>query len=70
MRHLYLHRMAPWLFISFDHAGAGVLIGVNVGVPVPREPPFLLAGWNESIRNLVVGISPAKKSSIEFCGQN
>ncbi len=29
-----------------DHAGAG-MVGVNVGVPVPREP-FSFGGWNES----------------------
>lgn len=29
-----------------DHASAG-MIGVNVGVPVPREP-FSFGGWNES----------------------
>ena len=29
-----------------EHAGAG-MIGVNVGVPVPREP-FSFGGWNES----------------------
>ena len=29
-----------------DHASAG-MVGVNVGVPVPREP-FPFGGWNES----------------------
>ncbi len=29
-----------------EHAGAG-MVGVNVGVPVPREP-FSFGGWNES----------------------
>ncbi len=29
-----------------DHAGAG-MIGINIGVPVPREP-FAFGGWNES----------------------
>jgi malonate-semialdehyde dehydrogenase (acetylating)/methylmalonate-semialdehyde dehydrogenase len=29
-----------------DHASAG-MIGVNIGVPVPREP-FSFGGWNES----------------------
>jgi malonate-semialdehyde dehydrogenase (acetylating)/methylmalonate-semialdehyde dehydrogenase len=29
-----------------EHAGAG-MVGVNVGVPVPREP-FGFGGWNES----------------------
>jgi malonate-semialdehyde dehydrogenase (acetylating)/methylmalonate-semialdehyde dehydrogenase len=29
-----------------DHAGAG-MIGVNIGVPVPREP-FSFGGWNDS----------------------
>ena len=29
-----------------EHASAG-MVGVNVGVPVPREP-FSFGGWNES----------------------
>ena len=44
-----------------DHASAG-MIGVNIGVPVPREP-FPFGGWNESRfgANDITG-----KSSIEF----
>lgn len=44
-----------------DHASAG-MIGVNVGVPVPREP-FSFGGWNESKFGAgdITG-----KSSIEF----
>jgi len=44
-----------------DHASAG-MIGVNIGVPVPREP-FSFGGWNESRfgSNDITG-----KSSIEF----
>ncbi len=44
-----------------EHAGAG-MIGVNIGVPVPREP-FSFGGWNESRfgANDITG-----KSSIEF----
>ena len=44
-----------------DHASAG-MIGVNVGVPVPREP-FSFGGWNES--KFGVG-DITGKSSIEF----
>ena len=44
-----------------DHANAG-MIGVNVGVPVPREP-FSFGGWNES--KFGVG-DITGKSSIEF----
>lgn len=44
-----------------DKAGAG-MIGVNVGVPVPREP-FSFGGWNES--KFGVG-DITGKSSIEF----
>jgi malonate-semialdehyde dehydrogenase (acetylating)/methylmalonate-semialdehyde dehydrogenase len=44
-----------------DRASAG-LIGVNVGVPVPREP-FSFGGWNES--KFGVG-DITGKSSIEF----
>jgi len=44
-----------------DRASAG-MIGVNVGVPVPREP-FSFGGWNES--KFVVG-DITGKSSIEF----
>ena len=29
-----------------DHANAG-MVGINIGVPVPREP-FAFGGWNES----------------------
>jgi malonate-semialdehyde dehydrogenase (acetylating)/methylmalonate-semialdehyde dehydrogenase len=44
-----------------EHASAG-MIGVNIGVPVPREP-FSFGGWNESRfgSNDITG-----KSSIEF----
>jgi malonate-semialdehyde dehydrogenase (acetylating)/methylmalonate-semialdehyde dehydrogenase len=47
-----------------DHASAG-MIGVNVGVPVPREP-FSFGGWNESKFGTcdITG-----KSSIEFWTQ-
>ncbi len=44
-----------------DHASAG-MIGVNVGVPVPREP-FSFGGWNES--KFGVG-DITGKSSVEF----
>ncbi len=44
-----------------DHASAG-MIGVNVGVPVPREP-FSFGGWNDS--KFGVG-DITGKSSIEF----
>lgn len=44
-----------------DHANAG-MIGVNVGVPVPREP-FSFGGWNQS-KFGVCDITG--KSSIEF----
>jgi malonate-semialdehyde dehydrogenase (acetylating)/methylmalonate-semialdehyde dehydrogenase len=44
-----------------DHASAG-MIGVNVGVPVPREP-FSFGGWNESKFG---GGDITGKSSIEF----
>lgn len=44
-----------------DHASAG-MIGVNVGVPVPREP-FSFGGWNES--KFGVG-DITGRSSIEF----
>ena len=44
-----------------DHASAG-MIGVNVGVPVPREP-FSFGGWNES--KFGVG-DITGKSAIEF----
>jgi malonate-semialdehyde dehydrogenase (acetylating)/methylmalonate-semialdehyde dehydrogenase len=44
-----------------DRANAG-MIGVNVGVPVPREP-FSFGGWNES--KFGVG-DITGKSSIEF----
>jgi len=44
-----------------EHASAG-MIGVNIGVPVPREP-FSFGGWNESRfgSNDITG-----RSSIEF----
>jgi malonate-semialdehyde dehydrogenase (acetylating)/methylmalonate-semialdehyde dehydrogenase len=44
-----------------DHASAG-MIGINIGVPVPREP-FSFGGWNESKFGTgdITG-----KSSIEF----
>jgi malonate-semialdehyde dehydrogenase (acetylating)/methylmalonate-semialdehyde dehydrogenase len=35
-----------WARYVSDRASAG-MIGVNVGVPVPREP-FSFGGWNES----------------------
>jgi malonate-semialdehyde dehydrogenase (acetylating) / methylmalonate-semialdehyde dehydrogenase len=44
-----------------DHASAG-MVGVNVGVPVPREP-FSFGGWNES--KFGVG-DITGKPSIEF----
>ncbi len=44
-----------------DHASAG-MVGVNVGVPVPREP-FSFGGWNES--KFGVG-DITGKSSVEF----
>jgi len=47
-----------------EHASAG-MIGVNVGVPVPREP-FSFGGWNES--KFGVG-DITGKSSIEFWTQ-
>ncbi|KAA3657475.1 MAG: methylmalonate-semialdehyde dehydrogenase (CoA acylating) [Calditrichaeota bacterium] len=47
-----------------EHASAG-MIGVNIGVPVPREP-FSFGGWNESR----FGVSDITgKSSIEFWTQ-
>ena len=42
-----------------EHASAG-MIGVNIGVPVPREP-FPFGGWNES--RLAPTTSPAKARS-------
>lgn len=48
-----------------DRANAG-MIGVNIGVPVPREP-FSFGGWNES----KFGVSDITgRSSIEFWTQN
>lgn len=47
-----------------EHASAG-MIGVNVGVPVPREP-FSFGGWNDS--KFGVG-DITGKSSIEFWTQ-
>ena len=44
-----------------ENASAG-MVGVNVGVPVPREP-FGFGGWNES--RFGVG-DITRKSSIEF----
>ena len=46
---------------KLDKASAG-MVGVNVGVPVPREP-FSFGGWNES--RFGVG-DITGKSSIEF----
>ena len=48
-----------------DRASAG-MIGVNIGVPVPREP-FSFGGWNES--KFGVG-DITGQSSIEFWTQN
>ena len=48
-----------------ERASAG-MIGVNIGVPVPREP-FSFGGWNDS-RFGVCDITG--KSSIEFWTQN
>jgi len=48
-----------------ERASAG-MIGVNIGVPVPREP-FSFGGWNES--KFGVG-DITGKSSIEFWTQN
>jgi len=48
-----------------DRASAG-MIGVNIGVPVPREP-FSFGGWNES--KFGVG-DVTGRSSIEFWTQN
>jgi malonate-semialdehyde dehydrogenase (acetylating) / methylmalonate-semialdehyde dehydrogenase len=48
-----------------ENASAG-MVGVNVGVPVPREP-FSFGGWNES--KFGVG-DITGKSSIEFWTQN
>jgi len=47
-----------------DHASAG-MIGVNIGVPVPREP-FSFGGWNESKFG---ACDITGKSSIEFWTQ-
>lgn len=47
-----------------NRAGAG-MIGVNVGVPVPREP-FSFGGWNESKFG---ALDITGKSSIEFWTQ-
>ena len=48
-----------------EKASAG-MIGVNIGVPVPREP-FSFGGWNES----KFGVADITgKSSIEFWTQN
>ncbi len=48
-----------------DKASAG-MVGVNIGVPVPREP-FSFGGWNES----KFGVSDITgKSSVEFWTQN
>lgn len=48
-----------------DHASAG-MVGVNVGVPVPREP-FSFGGWNES--RFGVG-DITGRGSIEFWTQS
>ncbi len=45
-----------------EHASAG-MIGVNVGVPVPREP-FRFGGWNES--KFGVGDITGKSSLLNF----
>jgi len=47
---------------KFRHDAQAGMIGVNIGVPVPREP-FSFGGWNESRfgSNDITG-----KSSIEF----
>jgi len=50
-----------WARSVIERASAG-MIGVNVGVPVPREP-FSFGGWNES--KFGVG-DITGKSSIEF----
>ena len=50
-----------WARYVIDRASAG-MVGVNVGVPVPREP-FSFGGWNES--KFGVG-DITGKSSIEF----
>ena len=47
-----------------DHANAG-MIGVNIGVPVPREP-FSFGGWNDSKFG---ACDITGKSSIEFWTQ-
>jgi malonate-semialdehyde dehydrogenase (acetylating)/methylmalonate-semialdehyde dehydrogenase len=47
-----------------DRASAG-MVGINVGVPVPREP-FSFGGWNDS--KFGVG-DLTGKSSIEFWTQ-
>ncbi|GAC1593203.1 MAG: CoA-acylating methylmalonate-semialdehyde dehydrogenase [Hymenobacter sp.] len=47
-----------------DHASAG-MIGINIGVPVPREP-FSFGGWNESKFG---ACDITGKSSIEFWTQ-
>jgi malonate-semialdehyde dehydrogenase (acetylating)/methylmalonate-semialdehyde dehydrogenase len=54
-----------WAKEVMDRASAG-MIGVNIGVPVPREP-FPFGGWNESKFGTcdITG-----KSSIEFWTQN
>ena len=51
--------------IVMERASAG-MIGVNIGVPVPREP-FSFGGWNES--KFGVG-DITGRSSIEFWTQN
>jgi malonate-semialdehyde dehydrogenase (acetylating)/methylmalonate-semialdehyde dehydrogenase len=54
-----------WAREVMDRASAG-MIGVNIGVPVPREP-FPFGGWNDSKFGTgdITG-----KSSIEFWTQN
>jgi malonate-semialdehyde dehydrogenase (acetylating)/methylmalonate-semialdehyde dehydrogenase len=51
--------------VVMERASAG-MIGVNIGVPVPREP-FSFGGWNDSKFGMgdITG-----KSSIEFWTQN
>jgi len=53
-----------WAKEVMDRASAG-MVGVNIGVPVPREP-FSFGGWNES--KFGVG-DITGKSSVEFWTQ-
>ncbi len=61
MPQAYLPQNGGMARYIIDRASAG-MIGVNVGVPVPREP-FSFGGWNES--KFGVG-DITGKSSIEF----